>query len=62
MSDRVIDPVCLVHGLKMSEHVCIYCCLCFKPLTLLECHVTDDGLREDVCEACAKLEKEMSNE
>jgi hypothetical protein len=29
----MIDPVCLFHGQKLSEHECLYCCLCFKVLT-----------------------------
>jgi hypothetical protein len=49
----MIDPVCLMHGRKMSEHDCLYCCLCFCPLTPDECHVTEDGIKEDVCNDCA---------
>lgn len=52
-----IDPVCLVHGKKRSEHLCLYCCLCFKSLTLEECHVRPDGTREDICADCAEIEK-----
>jgi len=59
MCQKKIDPVCLIHGKKMSEHVCLYCCLCFKSLTLEECHVREDGKREDVCNECAKREQEM---
>ncbi len=51
-----IDPVCVFHGKRASEHVCLYCCLCFKSLTPEECHVRSDGEREDVCDECAKLE------
>lgn len=54
-----IDPVCLVHGKKMSEHHCLYCCLCFKPLTPDECHVGEGGVKEDVCLKCAAMEAEM---
>ena len=57
---RTIDPVCLHHGKKMSEHelgFCLYCCLCFKTLTIEECNVLDDGKKEDVCKPCAKKEK-----
>ena len=39
-----------------SEHDCLYCCLCFKTLTLKECSVGRDGKREDVCTECADLE------
>jgi hypothetical protein len=56
MSERAIDPVCLFHGKRWSEHHCLYCCLCFKTLTVEECHVRPDGTREDVCEACAEHE------
>lgn len=55
------DPVCLVHGKKMSEHECIYCCLCYKSLTLEECNTTEDGKKEDVCKDCAKEENEHRN-
>lgn len=54
-----IDPVCLIHGLKWSEHKggrCLYCCLCFKPLTPEECHALPGGVLEDVCKDCAKAE------
>lgn len=51
------DPVCLIHGLKYSEHHCLYCCLCYRPLTEEECNVNDDGEKEDVCKECAKQEK-----
>jgi len=52
-----IDPVCLIHGKKMSEHVCLYCCLCFRDLTPDECHVRPDGMKEDVCNECAACEE-----
>ena len=55
-----IDPVCLIHGKKWSEHelgFCLYCCLCFKPLTPDECHVMENGKKEDVCKPCAEKEK-----
>jgi len=54
-----IDPICLHHGKRQSEHEggrCLYCCMCFRVLTPDECHVTADGMREDVCEACAEME------
>jgi hypothetical protein len=56
-----IDPVCLVHGKKMSEHECLYCCLCFKPLTKEECAFLPDGQREDICVECRKLEIETGH-
>lgn len=54
------DPVCVIHGLKYSEHQCIYCCLCFKSLVIEECNITETGGREDVCFECAKNEKEAN--
>lgn len=53
-----IDPVCLVHGKRMSQHRCLYCCLCFKSLTPEECNVREDGQKEDVCKPCALKEKQ----
>ncbi len=53
----MIDHTCLVHGKKVSEHDCLYCCLCFKPLTPEECNVRADGKKEDVCRPCAAKEK-----
>lgn len=57
MNKPEIDPTCLIHGKKMSEHDCLYCCLCFKSLTPEECHVLPDGQKEDVCIPCAAKEK-----
>ena len=57
-----LDPVCFLHGKKMSEHehgICLYCCLCFKTLTLEECNPLPDGKFEDVCVPCAKMEQEI---
>lgn len=59
MTKEKIDPTCLLHGKKISEHICLYCCLCFKDLMPEECHVTEDGKKEDVCEECVKIEQEM---
>ena len=56
-----IDPVCAFHGKRWSEHEygrCLYCCLCFKTLTVEECNVRDDGKREDVCVECAEWERQ----
>lgn len=55
-SRGTIDPVCLFHGKRRSEHHCLYCCLCFKTLTVEECHQLPDGTREDVCDECAEFE------
>jgi hypothetical protein len=55
----VLDPVCLFHGKRRSEHICLYCCLCclcFRNLTFEECHVTEDGDTIDVCRPCATEE------
>lgn len=52
-----IDPVCLVHGKKLSEHDCLYCCLCFKPLTPEQCHILPNGKKENVCIPCAAQEE-----
>ena len=54
-----IDPTCILHGKKASEHeggFCLFCCLCFKALTPSECHVKADGKLEDVCKPCAEKE------
>ncbi|MCK9468407.1 MAG: hypothetical protein M0Q49_03225 [Porticoccaceae bacterium] len=51
-----IDPTCLFHGKKLSEHQCLVCCLCYKDLTVEECHVLPDGTKEDVCNPCAEHE------
>lgn len=59
-SKNKIDPFCLHHGKRMSEHelgYCLYCCLCFKILTPDECNVRADGKKEDVCKPCAIKEQ-----
>jgi hypothetical protein len=52
-----LDPVCAIHGKRWSEHDggrCLYCCICYRPLTHDECAVDGDGDRWDVCAgACA---------
>lgn len=55
----MIDPTCLFHGRKKSEHDCLVCCLCFEDLTFEKCHIREDGEREDVCNPCAKREEEL---
>ena len=55
----MVDPTCLFHGKKHSEHHCLFCCLCYKALTIEECHLLPTGEREDVCETCAKHEADM---
>ena len=54
MEKKKIDPVCLIHGKKMSEHFCLYCCLCFKSLTPEECNVREDGQKEDEEYRCSR--------
>ena len=54
----MVDPTCAFHGLKWSEHECLYCCLCFKTLTVEECHMLPSGGREDMCNECAAQESE----
>jgi len=51
-----MSSVCLLHGKEISEHQCLYCCLCYRDLTEDECHVLDSGEREDVCNECASKE------
>lgn len=58
----MMDPVCLVHGQRKSEHYCLYCCLCFKPLTPDQCNVLPNGQKEDVCVPCAEGEKARAME
>lgn len=57
---EMIDPTCLFHGKKKSEHVCLYCSLCYKDLTPEECNLLPNGERESVCIPCAQ--KEASHE
>jgi hypothetical protein len=59
-----IDPVCLLHGKRWSEHEhgrCLFCCLCFSELTLETCNLLPDGKREDVCHECLVEEALMWN-
>lgn len=55
-----IDPVCLIHGKKRSEHQCLYCCLCYVSLTLEQCNINEQGQRENVCVPCATQEKQQA--
>lgn len=54
----MIDPVCMLHGKKRSEHLCLYCCLCFKELTPEECYEDEEGVKWDVCKPCQQKEAE----
>lgn len=54
-----------MHGRKVSEHPCVYCCLCFKSLIdsndrimFEDMNKLPNGKYEDVCLACATAEKE----
>ena len=54
-----IDPVCAIHGKPQSEHEggrCLYCCICFKPLTLDECAIDANGQKWDVCQGDCAIE------
>ena len=50
-----IDPVCLVHGKKLSEHHCLYCCLCYKSLEVDQCYI-NKGQKVDLCVKCGEYE------
>lgn len=54
----VIDPVCVIHGRRWSEHDggrCLYCCICFRPLEADECATDSSGQKWDVCRGdCAR--------
>ena len=52
-----IDPYCIFHGRKRSEHFCLVCAICYRDLTIEECHILPDGSPEDVCNACAAREE-----
>lgn len=54
-----LDPVCIFHGLRASEHDCLYCALCFSDLTVEECNVRADGMKENVCVPCAQDEAKL---
>lgn len=53
-----VDPVCLVHGKRWSDHDggrCLYCSICFKPLAPDECAVDSAGQKWDLCKGqCAR--------
>lgn len=51
-----LDPVCVFHGKRWSEHRCLYCCECFATFTPDECWVDVDGQKWDVCKACASVD------
>lgn len=49
------DPVCAIHGKRLSEHKCLYCCLCFASLTPDQCITRSNGTR--VCAVCDAMER-----
>ncbi len=53
-------PLCC--GMQHHGAACpdgrVMCCLCFSRFTEDELHMTADGMREDVCQACAEAEEE----
>jgi len=51
-----LDPVCVFHGKRHSEHYCLYCCLCFRDLTPDECWQDESGQKWDVCLDCKAQE------
>lgn len=57
-----IDPVCLLHCKKKSEHHCLYCCICFKTLVPEECWVDEKGQRWDICKECGEEEERYGRE
>lgn len=58
----MIDPVCIFHMLRRSQHECIYCCLCFETKTRDELSTDESGSLVDVCKKCAEQEKERESE
>ena len=59
--DNIIDPTCLFHGKKWSEHKygrCIYCPLCFRS-DEYEHWVDAEGQKWDICVGCKKYEDSM---
>ena len=52
-----LDPVCILHSKRLSEHDCLFCCLCFEDLTPEECNTLPNGQKEDICKPCAAREK-----
>ena len=54
-----VNPVCLLHGKRWSEHEggrCLYCCICFKPLTPETCVEDSVGDKWDVCQGRCAIE------
>jgi hypothetical protein len=56
----MIDPVCLFHGKRRSEHEggrCLFCGICFDTLTPEECWEDAEGQKWDLCVPCGKAEE-----
>lgn len=54
-----VDPVCLIHGKRWSEHEggrCLFCCLCFDELTPEQCSRNEEGQLQDICFSCWAIE------
>jgi hypothetical protein len=52
MSEKSIDPVCLFHGIRMSEHEqlrCLFCCICFETKPKSGWATDSEGVTWDVC-------------
>ncbi len=51
-----LDPVCLFHGKRRSEHDCLYCEICYRSdLTPDDCAVDEQGQKWSVCKGqCAR--------
>lgn len=63
MSIGPIDPVCVFHGLRQSEHECLFCDLCFRSdLTPDTCYQDKEGVRWSLCWECGLFEKEAKSE
>lgn len=52
-----IDPVCLIHLKRRSEHECLYCALCYSSMTPDECWVDENGIRWNVHDECQRANR-----
>lgn len=51
-----LDPTCTMHGRKLSEHACLYCCICFEDITEETAWQDEAGQKWDVCRPCGEKE------
>lgn len=62
---RLLDPVCLFHGIRRSEHEggrCLFCCICFRSdLTPDTCYQDKEGQKWDLCWECGLFEEEAKS-